>query len=231
MPRSWLSTEYSVHQVQRTPSTVYTRYSVHQVQRTPSTAYSKYSIHQVQRTPSTAYTQYCIHPVLHTPHIASSKDQLSPAPSQSVISRHTMLCSILYIPTITSYPTQRVPAPVAPPSRSTTCRLTASKYSFNLARSWPPSASRHTLDHGIRLNLQCRSITGSKCAQSWPPSEHLESRSKTGSKWDSKLALSRPRMVSPISLDYGIQVRTIIVSKCISNLGWLQPPSSNDHGL
>jgi len=54
---------------------------------------TEYSIHRVQHTPSTAYTEYGIHRVLHHPHTA---------PSQSLISRQTMLYSIIYIPTITS---------------------------------------------------------------------------------------------------------------------------------
>jgi len=63
---------------------------------------TKNSLHWIQHTPSTAYTAYCIHRVLHTLRTASSQDPLSPAPSQSLISRRTMLYSILHIPTITS---------------------------------------------------------------------------------------------------------------------------------
>ena len=99
-------------------------------------------------TPSTAYTEYYIHCVL-----ASSHDRLSPAPSQSLISRQTMLYSILYISTITSYTMNRVSAPVAPPSRTTASRLTAPKYYCNLARSWPPSASPNSLDHSLQVYL------------------------------------------------------------------------------
>jgi len=46
-------------------SSVNIEYSIHRVQRTPSTAYTKYSIHQVQHTPSTASTQDCL-PSLHS---------------------------------------------------------------------------------------------------------------------------------------------------------------------
>ena len=113
MPWSRVNTEYSIHRVQHTPSTAYTEYSIHRVQHTPSTAYTQYSIHPVHHTPSTAYTQYSIHRVQHTPStayteyfilrvLASSQDRMSPAPSQSLISRQTMLYWILYIPTITS---------------------------------------------------------------------------------------------------------------------------------
>jgi len=88
----------------------------------------------------------------------------------------------------------RVSALVVPPSRTTASRLTASKYSSNLARSRPPSASPNSLDDG----LQSRSITASKCisklARSQPPSVslnshhyglhvHLQTRSITASKY------------------------------------------------
>jgi hypothetical protein len=104
-----------------------------------------------------------------------------------------------------------VSAPVAPPSRTTASRLTASKYSSNLARSWPPSGSPNSLDYGLQVHLQTRSITASKCI--------------------SKLARLRP----PSSHDHGLQVhlqtRSISASKCISKLARLRPPSSHDHGL
>jgi len=47
MQWSWVSTEYSIHWVQHTPSTAYTEYSIDRVQHTPSTAYTEYSIHRV----------------------------------------------------------------------------------------------------------------------------------------------------------------------------------------
>jgi len=72
------STEYSIHQVQHTPSTAYTKYSFHQVQHTASTTYTEYSIHRVQHTPSPAYTESSIHRVQHTP---------SPAYTESSIHR------------------------------------------------------------------------------------------------------------------------------------------------
>ena len=51
-------------------------------------------------TLNTAYTKYCIHRVLHTRSTASSEDGLTPAPSQSLIFRRTILYSTLYIPMI-----------------------------------------------------------------------------------------------------------------------------------
>ena len=46
----------------------------------------------------------------------------------------------------------------------------------------------------------------------------------TASKYSSKLTQSRPPSVSLISLDYGLPVRTIMASQCIS-------PNSLNHGL
>jgi len=57
----------------------------------------------------------------------------------------------------------RVSALVAPHSRTTDSRLTPSKYSSNLARSWPPSAFPNLLDHGLQVHVQTRSITASEC--------------------------------------------------------------------
>jgi len=101
---------------------------------------------------------------------------------------------------------------------------TASKYSFNLARSRPPSVSPNSLDYG----LQVHTIMASKCIS--PNSldhglqVYLQTRSITTSKCISKLDWSRPPSVSPDSLDYGLQVRTIMASKCIS-------PQSLNHSL
>jgi len=41
VPRSWVNTEYSIHQVQHTPSTAYTKYSIHQVQHHPRSTVSR----------------------------------------------------------------------------------------------------------------------------------------------------------------------------------------------
>jgi hypothetical protein len=79
----------------------------------------------------------------------------------------------------------------------------------------PPSTRPNSLDYGLQVHLQTRSITASKCisklAQSWPPS------------------------VCPNSLDHGIQVPTIMASKCIYTLARSLPSSvslnSLDYGL
>ena len=90
----------------------------------------------------------------------------------------------------------RVSAAVTPLSRTTASRLTASWYSFSLARSWPPSASPNSLDHSIQVYLSTRTITASTFAPSRSPS------------------------ASPNSLDYSLQVYlqtcSITGSECIS---------------
>jgi len=140
-------TEYSIHPVQHAPSTAYTKYIIYQVQHTPSTAYTKYSIHQVQHTPSTAFMKYSIHNVLHSPCTALSQDWLSLAPNQSLICRQTTWFSIDHIPTIKSYPMNKVSAPVVPPPWTAASRLTVSKNFSNLGWSWPPSVSPNSIDH------------------------------------------------------------------------------------
>jgi len=75
---------------------VNTEYSIHQVQPTPSTAYTMYSIHQVQHTPSAAYTKYSWIPQL----TVSPSQQVSH--SSSLICWQPMLRSALYILTIMS---------------------------------------------------------------------------------------------------------------------------------
>jgi len=69
-----------------------------------------------------------------------------------------------------------------------TCSITASKF----ARSWPPSASTHSLDHGLQVHLHTGSIMASECI--------------------SKLARSRPRSVSLSSLDRHVQAHLELLS-------------------
>jgi len=116
----------------------------------------------------------------------------------------------------------RVSAPVAPPSRTTASRLTASTYRSTLAQSWPPSVSPNSINHTCQVYLQTRTIMASKFTWSQP------------SKFISKLGRSRPQSASPNSLEYGLQVhlqiRSITAFRCISKLPRLRPPSSHNHG-
>jgi len=136
-----------------------------------------------------------------------------------------------------------VSAAVTPPFRSTAPRSNTSKYSFNLDRSRPPSASLSStwswspsaspnslyhglqvylwveLDLGLQVHLQTRSITASKCISQLHNlglQMHLHTCLITASKCISKLALSWPPSASLSST-------------------WSWPPSASpnslDHGL
>jgi len=114
----------------------------------------------------------------------------------------------------------RVSAPVSPPSRTTASRLTASKYSSNLARLWPPSASPNSLDH----SLQVRTHMASKCISPNSLDHGLQVRTHMASKCISKLARLRPLSSHSHGLQsaylqtrtISLQVRTITASESIS---------------
>ena len=94
-----------------------------------------------------------------------------------------------------------------PSSRSTSSRLTASKY------------PRISINHGLQVRLQTRSILASKCI--------------------SNVAQSRPQSASLSSLNHGlhvyIQTSSIMAFKCISKLArswsWSASVTWLDHGL
>ena len=129
---------------------------------------------------------------------------------------------------------RRVSAPITRPSRTTASRrpppsspptsldhglqvhlptrsMTASNCISNLAQLRPPRLH----DYGPQEHLQTRSITASKFTQSWPPSAYLQTHSITASRCMSKLGRSQPPSLSLNSLDYGLEVRPIMASKCI----------------
>ena len=131
----------------------------------------------------------------------------------------------------------RVSAAVAPHYKST-----ASKYSSNLARSSPASASPNSLDHGLQVYLQTRSITSCKCiselARLRPPSSHehglqvhLQARSITASTCISEFTRSTSPSASLSSLELSLQVhiqtRSITASKCISEFTRSTCPSAS----
>jgi hypothetical protein len=80
-------------------------------------------------------------------------------------------------------------------------RSTTPKYSSNLTRSWPPSASSISLEHILQVYLQTRTITASKLVRSWPSRANLQTYSIMTYKCISKLAQSRPPIVSHNTLD------------------------------
>jgi len=90
--------------------------------------------------------------------------------------------------------------------------ITASKF----ARLCIPSVSPNSLDHRLQGHLQTRSITASKVHTSMVFQVHI-----------STLTRSQPPSVSPNSLYYGLQVRMIMASKCISTLPRLPSRSAS----
>jgi len=192
--------EYCIHREQHTPSTAHTEYSIHPVHHTPSTAYTKYNIHQLQHTPSTAYTKYSIHRVHHTPSTASTQECLSSFhchdweftpecyPSFRRASLHDQPPSgswpweligkvTLWHPHVCESANCWIES-----QHPAHCPLNASKYSLNLVRLRPPTASHHKVDHGPEVYLHTRLIMASNFAWLWPTS------------------------VSPNSLDYDLGV-------------------------
>ena len=176
---------------------------------------TEYSIHWVLHTPSTPHAEYCIHQVLHHLEI-----HCLAAPSHSLISRQTLLYSILYNPTITSQQMNRVSARVAPSSTSAASGSTASGYT---ASKYPPIS----IDHGLQVDFQIRLISASngisKTARSQPRSAslssldhgaqvHVQIDSITASEFISKFTWSRPPSVDPNSFDSGLQVPAIMAS-------------------
>ena len=132
-------------------------------------------------------------------------------------------------------------------SHSHGCELTNGWIeSWRAVLQLPPSTRPISLDHGLQVYLQTRSIMASKCisklARSRPPSTspnslnhglqvRLQTRSITASMCISKLTRLRPPSESTDSLDYGLQVRTIMASKCISKLARSRPPSASLNSL
>jgi len=175
--------------------------------------------HDQELTPSTAYTAYCIIP-------------------RSTVSRSQPVSHLFGRPWCTQFSTfpqlwvnrwiesqlpSRLPLELPPPD------------------GLPPSTPLISLDHGLQVHLQTRSIATSKCisplAQLWPPNsiDHglrvpLQTRSITAPMCISKLARLRP----PSSHKHGFQMhpqtRLITASKCIFKLSRLRPPSSHKHG-
>jgi len=142
---------------------------------------------------------------------------IAPA-SQSTISRFTAL----------KFTASRVTASRLTTIGSVTSRSTASKYSFNLVRSWPPSVSPNTLNYGCQVHLWVHSIPASKCisilAQWRSPSPSLSSLDLSVFMCTSNLARSRPPSASLGSLDLSLlvhlQTRSIMELKYIFQERW-----------
>ena len=229
MQWSLVTTEYSIHQVQHTPSTAYTKYSIHQVQHTPSTAYTKYSIHQVQHTPSTPYTQYSIHPVQHTLCTAYTeysihRVQHTPSTAYTEYSRHRVQHTLSTVsshdwlsPTPSQflisrrailYSTPYIPTIMSKPmARFTSAvrppsRSTASRSTISKYSSnlnWWSSPSASSTSLDQSLLVHL-GVTGS-----WPPSESPNSHNH-GLQVHLRVTQSWPPSESPNSLDHSLQV-------------------------
>jgi len=201
------------------------------------------SWHRVQHTPSTASTQDCLsslhfHHYELTPESSFSfrRTSLHDRPPSAgspwelkgqVTLSHSHGCELTNWWIESNHPVRR-------PS-------TAPKYSSNLARSRPPSASPISLNHGLQVHLQTRSITASKCisklARLLPASSHehrlqvhLQARSITILECISKFTRSLHPSVSPNMLGYRLQVHlqthSITASEYISEFTWSSFPGA-----
>jgi len=125
-------------------------------------------------------------------------------------------------------------------------RLTTTKYSSNLNRSWSASTSPTALNHSLEVYYLNRLIMAFKCIsklnQLRPPSlhlhglhVHLQTRTIKASKWIIKLAGTLPPSVSPTSHNYNLQVCSITASKCFSKHAqswpWSASLSLPDHDV
>jgi len=168
---------------------------------------------------SKVYTEYSIHGVQHTLSTVYTEFSIQPV-LHTLSTAYTAYCNL---PRSTVFP--------LPASLSSLCRPCCTQFSI-FQQLWlnqwieshlplrlplelpPPCTPPISLDHGLQVHLLTHSIMACKCI--------------------SKLTRSQRRSVTPKSYDYGLQVRMITVSKCISILARLRPgsasPSSLYHG-
>jgi hypothetical protein len=152
---SSVNIKYSIHRVEYTQRMAYTEYSIHRVSHSSWTAYTEDSIHRVQHTPSTAYPVYCIQHVQHHPKI----NCLLHAASLSSCGRPcwTQLSTFPQL-RVDQWMESQLPSCLPP--------------QLLVPDTFPPSTAPMTLDHGLKVYLQTRSITASKCISNlaqWPP--------------------------------------------------------------
>ena len=107
------------------------------------------------------------------------------------------------------------------PSGSPFDRLpwSGSKYSSNLARSCPRSASPNSFDQ--RLEAYLPNLLD------YVLHMHLQTRSIAFSKRISEFTPAWPASVYPILINHGLQVRMIMASKCMAKLALSRPPSDS----
>jgi len=122
------------------------------------------------------------------------------------------------------------------------------------ARSWPPSASSKSFDHGLQVSLQVCTITASKCmsnlawlrpassARSWSPNAspnllnqyrgvEIYGHSIAATKYISKLARLRPASLYDHGLQVHLQNCWITILECIYMFPRPEPPSVSANTL
>jgi len=202
-------------------STAYAEYSIHQVQHTPSTAYTEYSIHWVQHTPSTASTQDCLGFLQYLHYELRSECSFS------------FRCAALHHrpPSVRAQWELRGKTTLSDSDRceltnrciesqhleghaSTTLQLlvqyrlvTTTQCIIQLHSSLPWSASPNSVDHELQLYLQTHSIPASKCI--------------------SKVAQLCHRSVSQNLLNNSLRGHTIMGFKFLPILAQSRCPSSS----
>jgi len=222
MPWLLVDNKCSRHWVQHTPSTAYTECSSHQVQYTPNAPFMEYSILQMLHSPSTASYQDCFsslhsHDYHLTPECSLQRASLYNRPPSAsspwevtgkVTLSHSQVCESTNWWIESQHPAHH-PA-------------TVSKSWSKLAQTRPPSASPNSLDYGLQVHI-------SKFALSLHPNldkpgfqVHHLTHSMTTSGCMLNFTRSRPPRVSPVILDYRLQVHlqtcNITASECISEL-------------
>ena len=197
------------------------------VQRTPSTAYTEYSIHQVQHKPKIVCLSFI-------PMITSWLLNLASASGvpPNMIDRHQPAWEVK----------GKVPLPHSHGCQLTNrwiesqhpahCLSTATKYSSNHVRSWPPSVSPNLLDYSLQVCM----IMASKCIS---PSSlnhglqvHLHPRTITASKCISKLTQLCSRNVSANFLNHSLAVylwvHSVVIFRRTLNCSQALPAASRD---
>jgi len=213
MPWSWVNTEYSIHRVQHTLCTAYTVYSIHPVLYPPSTVSPQncLSYHHSHHYELTAECSFSFRR-------AFLQDRPPPASSPweiigKVTSSYSHCCQWT-----NWWIESRHPAGLL---------STGSKYSSNLARPWPSSASLSYTIVASKCISKLRSITASKCVweiHNLGPQVHLQTHSIKAPKFTPSWA----PLGSPNSLNLGLQmhlcVHSIMASQSFCKLSWSRPP-------
>jgi len=170
------------------------------VQHSLSTAYTEYSIHRVLHTLRNAYTAYCI-----IPRSTIFRSQQVSSPGRHCCTHFSTFPPSRVNQWMKSQLPLRLPPELPPPDCS------------------PLRAPPISLNHGLQVHLQSRSITANKRIS--------EVNRSSVSKCISKVARARPPCAPPSSLDLGRQAprqtRPITPAKCISEFTRSRSPSAS----